>query len=72
MITIVNPGTGPVVYDGEGHSVGGGERCEVAELHSAAEQAIAAGHLFIESKAESGGKAGEAKPDPPARRGEKS
>lgn len=78
MITIVNPGPGPVVFDGEGHSLGGGERLDVATLHPVASQAVAAGHLLAEEKAERddrpepGNRMDDAKPEPPARRSGKS
>jgi hypothetical protein len=78
MIILVNPGSGPVVFDDEGHSLGGGERREVATLHPVAQRAVAAGYLLTEEKAEPGGKpepggkADDAKPDPPARRSGKS
>jgi len=46
MITIINAGSGPVVYDEDGRSLGGGERLEVAALDSAGRRAVEQGHLL--------------------------
>jgi len=46
MITIINAGPGPVVYDEDGHSLAGGERLEVKVLDSAGQRAVEQGHLL--------------------------
>jgi hypothetical protein len=50
MITLINPGSGLVIYDAQGHGLGGGERLDVPELDSVAERAIELGQLLREEK----------------------
>lgn len=45
MVTIINVGTGPVVYDEAGHSLGGGERTDVAKLDVIGRRAVELGRL---------------------------
>lgn len=86
MVTLINPGLGPVAYDEQGRSIGGGEQRDVGELDSVAERAIEQGHLLRAEDATAKGddqstktedanrsaKTEDAKPTATARRGEKS
>jgi hypothetical protein len=78
MITLINPGSGLVIYDAQGHGLGGGERLDVPELDSVAERAIELGQLLREEEsnvkgvAKKAGSGDEAKPATSARRDEKS
>lgn len=45
---LINPGRSGVVYDSEGHTLGGGERLEVDGIDDVAKAAIDSGHLLTE------------------------
>jgi hypothetical protein len=44
---LVNPYRSGVVYDVEGHSLGGGERVEAAQLDEVGQAAVDNGHLIL-------------------------
>lgn len=50
-IIIVNPNTAGVVYDREGHSLGGGEPIEVDALDDVGQLAVDNGQLIIRDPA---------------------
>lgn len=45
---LINPGRAGVVYDDEGHALGGGERLEVEGIDDVGKAAIDAGQLLTE------------------------
>lgn len=51
MTTIINPSAGPIVYDEDGRSLGGGERREVSTLDAVGRRAVELGQLMSEEKA---------------------
>ncbi|HZE02610.1 MAG TPA: hypothetical protein VE155_12680 [Pseudonocardiaceae bacterium] len=44
---LINPHRSGVVYDLEGHSIGGGERVEIAQLDEVGQAALDRGHLIV-------------------------
>jgi hypothetical protein len=49
-VTLVNPGTSGVVYDVEGHSLGGGERVTVPyPLDRVGQKAVNRGYLLVDT-----------------------
>ena len=46
---LINPGSSGVVYTADGHSLGGGERCEVEGIDDVAKAAIDNGYLLTEA-----------------------
>lgn len=70
MTILINPGTGPVTYDKQGHVLGGGERLEDVQLDEVTQRALELGHLRQLDDKGSAAEPAEAEETKPAETGE--